>query len=333
MEPIYDVETLYQETLNSQNPNNALDSFDFIGLNFSDKGQIEFKLYDSPKHQSCSLIPDNQIEAFIHKKDMYRLTCEAHSLKGSRRYIVLKNKSVDNIKQLLNNISQSYSWFKRYTDQIVSISKMKTVMDDTSINVAISCRDSMDDYSAIHMIGFKAFSSGENAVNVEWLTRKTISKDCYSENYSYDDQYYLTFLSSMGDASVQSLCRDAISMFSSEIEKEKLHVWLFAVDYYEKSNPNYKLYFKCNQWSDLKFILSHLYKWVSKSQIKRKLPVLEICDENATDIDEKQYLDRIDAFINCHKELNLYGFALGICDSSEQWNLVKRTINLYFTQS
>lgn len=315
----YDIEAHYQEVLNHLKPN-GLNTVDFLGLNIDDNGKIEFKIYYPPKYQMTSTSADNEIENFIIKNNMYRLTCETYSPKGSRHYIVLKNKSSKKIAQLLDVISQSYPWFSNYTNQIMRISEMTVINPERVDKTSEVNKRKSENHSAVHMIGFKRpFYSGESVINIEWLTRKYSSEDEYSLDYLYDDQYYLSFLMSTGDELIGNLCQDANNWFSKEIESEKLHIWLFASDYYEKSNCKHKIYFKCTDRLDTKYILSKIYSWIN-AENRLRCNIFRI--SNWLD----KFYDDVDSFIEEHKELTLYGFALGLHGN-------KRTVNLYFIQN
>lgn len=321
MNYVNEVESLYKETLHKLSTGVNLTSVDFLGLNFDKRGQIEFKIYSPPIYQSKVSSSSCQIEKYIYSNNMYRLTCVAHSLRGSRHYIVLKNKSKGNVKRLLNAVGYSCSWFGQYINQILSISEMATISGCHTNNseTGRSSQTLADGYSSIHMIGFKTFSSGDSAVNIEWLTRKMSCEDSYSSDYSYDDKYYLSFLVSMDDSTIRTLCKEANDLFFQEIENDELHIWLFASDYYKNSNCRFKLYFKCTEKTNPDSILSKLFFWTN---CKSYYLCNSLDESNAYD----QRCCEIESFIHTHESLKLYGFALGMSS-------IEKSINLYFTQN
>lgn len=312
------IETHYQEVINHLKPN-GLNSVDFLGLNIDEKEKIEFKIYYPPKKRVTAKSAENEIEKYIISNNMYKLTCETYSPQGSRRYIVLKNKSKEKISTLLEVISQHYPWFSNYTNQIMGISEMMVTDLSNVDNSNNPVKSNLATSSAVHMIGFKrSLSNNESAINIEWLTRKVLSDDKNSSKYLYDDQYFLSFLQSVDDESICSLCRDAYKSFSKEIESEELHVWLFASDFYEKSKSKHKVYLKCTDKTDEKIIFSKIYSWINAENSLR-------CNSFGIENRLDTFYDDIDLFIEKHSELTLYGFALGLCGD-------KKMVNLYFIQ-
>lgn len=272
------INELYQKTLDKYSEKFSKEDIDFIGLNISQNGDIEFKIYPIPDDNIYKDSAKSSVEKFLLHNNLCRCKCFAYSLFGERSYVAIKDKSKENIEKLFEELSNHHSYINKNIDEIKKISLMK-VSDDSE-----HC------FSSLHMIGEKSMKKDNNILNVEWITRKMSDPNNPGFDYKYDNMYYLNYLDSLNIKSFSCLCDFVRNYLLNDIVNGKLHVWLVAVDYILNEKKKYKIYFKCD--SEYKFPLDHI--------------ILNIVS------DKKELPNQINEFLNIHNELSVYGFAIGI---------------------
>lgn len=272
------INELYQKTLDKYSEKFSKKDIDFIGLNISQNGDIEFKIYPIPDNNVNINFEKSGVEKFLLHNDLCRCKCFAYSLFGERSYVAIKNKSKESIEKLFEELSNRYSYTNKNIDEIKKISLMN-VSDDSE-----QC------FSSLHMIGEKSTMSDNNILNIEWITRKMPDPNNPNFDYKYDDVYYLNYLDSLNIKLLSCLCNFVRNYFFDYITNGKLHVWLVAVDYYSNEEKKYKIYLKCD--SDFKMSFD--------------------CIISKVIFDKEELSKQIDEFFTIHNELYLYGFAIGI---------------------
>lgn len=280
------INELYQKTLDKYFEKFSEEDIDFIGLNVSANGDIEFKVYPIPDDNIYKDFVKSGVEKFLLYNDLCRCKCFAYSLFGERSYVAIKDKSKENIEKLFEELSNHHSYINKNIDEIKKISLMK-VSDDSEY-----C------FSSLHMIGEKSMKNDNNILNIEWITRKMPDPNNPNFDYKYDDVYYLNYLDSLDIKLLSCLCDFVRNNFFDYITNGKLHVWLVAVDYYSNDEKKYKIYLKCD--SKFKFRMDDIISNIVS--------------------DKKEVLKQINEFLNIHNELSMYGFAIGI-DSNNSISL------------
>lgn len=272
------INELYQKTLNKYSCKFSKEDIDFIGLNISQNGGIEFKIYPIPDDNINTGSAKSGIEKFLLHNDLCRCKCFAYSLFGERSYVAIKNKDKENIEKLFEELSNRYSYINKNIAEIKKISLMK-VSDDSE-----QC------FSSLHMIGEKSIMNDTDVINIEWITRKMPNPNNPGLDYKYDDVYYLTYLESLDIKLLSSLCKCVRNYLFDYIENGNLHIWLVAIDYFSNGEKKYKFYFKFD---------SHTSNNIKDTLFKMS--------SNIHDKMEEFY-----QFLSFHNDFSLYGFAIGI---------------------
>ena len=166
------------------------------------------------------------------------------------------------------------------------------------ISSAFSLNPSRNHYGSLHMIGLKNGKNG-NILNFEWLLRRGMDDFDPAKYELLDELTIESTLASINLIGSDFCCiKDTLKVL---IERNKIQLWLHAIDY--STNIKYKLYFKV---LDNGFLTQEL--------------------ENIFPSLKKQLL-QLAVFENEHRDLILYGFAIGISLDNDFKDI---TINKYY---
>ena len=275
------MDELYYDTFSKFQKEIDKEGIDFLGINISNTS-YEVKLYMQPQENYNNEIA-NTVEKFVINNDLFRCRCVAHSLKGSRNYIALKNKKDYFFQKMLEILNNEYTFIEPYIKEIMDISSM-----------VVSYR-SKERFSSFHMLGLKEFND-ETVINFEWLTRKLDNTSNPGCNYYYDDSYYFNFLKKLNYGHIKHLCSCIENNFIELLEENKIHFWLVAEDMYSNGNKKVKIYFKIE---DCNFIeINKIIKSIDSSMLEK--------------------INELNNFIYLRNELKCYGFSIGI-DNLKQY--------------
>lgn len=292
-EQLLNMEKIYDTTTTLHGKKIDITKIDFVGLNVPEKYDtpFEFKLYFQPIDSCEKSDMDHQIIKSIFDKRMVRCKCCAQSSLKSRCYITLKNRTLTNMEHLYRDLRNFNSCMKEHMLHYPLLYSLEeSVVKKTS--------------PILHMIGIKSDSQSKSIVNLEWLLRDII--DDKSNQYSYNDEYYLNYISSTKILEFKKLVNYIRENYDFWLRENMLHLWIMAIDLFANGRCKHKIYLKLNK--DLDFFDVHL-------SLKRFCQ----CENNRLDV--------VENFFRNHGELKLYGFALCLDSFGE------KSINYYFVSN
>lgn len=276
---IRNIERLYTQKLFELLKVMEIKDVDFIGINISEKGDFEFKIYPEPETNLKSIPDESNLCKYLLQNKLVRSKCYAYSCRGKRVYIALKNRNNKNMFRFYQALEKEYPYICQSAEEIRAMSLMKV------------SRDLDYRYASLHMVGIKRLFVKDSVVSIEWITREMPYPNRPGYKYKYNDLYYLKYLKSLNILPVSLLCDCVNIFFMNPLKYGKLHVWLVAIDYYVDGRKKYKLYLKGEEGIVVAEILEVFCKISPNLQSE---------------------IEQIYNFINKHEELNLYGFSIGL---------------------
>jgi len=271
------LEKMYSNILYSKNKKISIDEIDFLGLNIIDQidNPFEFKVYFQPEDLCVKSDKDHKVIQSAFEKNMVKCRCYVKSSLMSRDYIVLKNKSEDNMRYLYENLCKSNIYLKYDFYKFPMLFPFKDLITNKTI--------------LLHMIGIKSDGLSGNIINLEWLLRDVFDEEC--NKYNYNDKYFLNYINDTKILEFNTLLQIIKLYWKNKINEGVVHLWLMAIDYFSNGRKKYKLYLKGNNYLNMSDV------YISLTIFFEKNPNI---------------VNAVKKFLSYHTELQLYGLALCI---------------------
>lgn len=200
---------------------------DFLGMNITSDSEtdIAFKIYYGNKYskQVYEKLGDDSLVNFLFEKDMISylgIVHDKNNSKYTRFDIGLQCRNNSNMQDMFSRLEENVSFFGKYKDEILKLSKMKaSMMDDY-------------DYSSLFFLGFVKDKTGIKTLKCHWLNKNREGHEIFN------DDYFINFIQESGVVKLQEL----VPYAQSSILNCGRHMWMEGIDYNEKCSEKHKIY-------------------------------------------------------------------------------------------
>lgn len=203
---------------------------DYLGVNISSDctSKPVFKIYYNDKFSRTKSHP---LIDFLEDKEMIRYLTMVQDKKEPQRLrfdVGLKNRTNKNMLEVYEWLSEHTLMFGDNQAEIKKLSSMKTT------NLANY------DLAGLYFLGFISVDESISILKCHYFNRICENPDILHKNYSFADDYYLSFLSECGIREFAEMCpllRKALKYCGG-------HLWMTGADYSVSSSRKYKIYIK-----------------------------------------------------------------------------------------
>ncbi|MDR1640670.1 MAG: hypothetical protein LBT59_13320 [Clostridiales bacterium] len=202
--------------------------------------------------------------------------------------LALKNRDNDHMEQLVRLLTLRSAMTAGQRSEALMLARMKL------------CDDPFYTLSSLYFFGFTEKNRQISVLKFHYLMRKCPDPERINRNITFDDEYFLSFLSNSGISSFSAL----VPVISSILDESDGHLWMAGADYHINGHCKYKIYIK-NSDATILFLMSDALR-------------------TTRNIDCADHINLVASWISNRQELVFAGLALCFDDN----NML--SCNLYF---